>query len=71
MAAFDPELAQKPQVVAMSKADLPDVREAYPGLRAKFKKKKIDLMLMSAAARDGIDEVSYALWHALGEGRRK
>ena len=70
LSRFDPELAARPEIVVLSKADLPDVREAYPALRAKFKKKKIDLKLMSAAAREGIDEVSYALWRALGEARR-
>src|SRR5450432_1422035 len=29
LARFDPELAKRPQLVAMSKADLPEVREAY------------------------------------------
>ena len=32
LAKFDPELAKRPQIVALSKADLPDVREAYPKL---------------------------------------
>src|SRR6185312_1983564 len=30
---FDPELAKRPQIVAMTKADLPEVREAYETAR--------------------------------------
>ena len=70
LARFDPELATRPEVVALSKADLPDVREAYPSLKAKFKKKKIDLMLISAPTHEGVDAVVYALWRKLEEARR-
>jgi GTP-binding protein len=70
LSRFDPELAARPEIVAMSKADLPDVREAYPALRAKFRKKKIDLKLISAATHEGIDDLSYALYRALKEARR-
>jgi GTP-binding protein len=51
----------------MSKADLPDVQEAYPGLRKKFKKRGFDLKLLSAATGAGVREVLfelYALSHA-------
>src|SRR5690349_4547170 len=50
---FDPELATRPEVVALSKADLPEVREAYPALKTKFKKKKINLLLLSAPTHEG------------------
>ena len=63
LAAFDPELAARPTIVAMSKADLPDVREAYPKLRTKFKRKKIDLRLISAATGEGIKELVAELYH--------
>ena len=62
LARFDPELATRPEVVALSKADLPDVREAYPALKARFKKKKIDLKLMSAPTKAGVNDVLFALW---------
>ncbi|MGD0525330.1 MAG: GTPase ObgE [Polyangiaceae bacterium] len=67
LAKFDPALAERPQVVAMSKADLPDVKEAWPGLRKKFKKRGVDLKLVSAATGEGVREVLfelYALSHA-------
>jgi GTP-binding protein len=59
---FDPELAERPQVVAMTKADLPEVREAYARLKPRFAKKKIDLHLISAATGEGVRELSIELF---------
>ena len=69
LARFDPELAGRREIVALSKADLPEVREAYPRLRAAFRKKKIDLKLLSAPTREGVDDLCYALWRELQEAR--
>jgi GTPase len=52
---YSPELVERPEIVALSKADLPEVREAYPALRRRFKRAKIDLHLVSAATREGLD----------------
>jgi GTP-binding protein len=55
---FDPALAERPEVVAMSKADLPEVRAAYPELRARFLEELgVELQLVSAATHDGLDEL--------------
>src|ERR1700722_18342684 len=62
---FDPALAKRPQIVAMSKADLTDVREAYPKLKARFKRKKIDLHLVSAATGEGMKGLSIALYETV------
>jgi len=62
---FDPKLAKRPEVVALSKADLPEVREAYPPLKKAFAKKKIALHLLSAATGEGVREVLLALWKTL------
>lgn len=51
---FDPELAKRPEIVAMTKADLPEVREAYEAARKAFAKKKIALRLVSAATGEGV-----------------
>jgi GTP-binding protein len=66
---FDPELATRPEVVVLSKADLPEVREAYPALKAAFKKKKIDLKLISAPTHEAVNEVLFALWKEIGASR--
>ena len=51
---FDPALAKRPTIVAMTKADITEVREAYVKLKPKFAKKKIDLRLVSAATGEGV-----------------
>jgi GTP-binding protein len=58
---FDPGLAKRPTLVALSKADITEVRDAYPKLKARFKRKKIDLHLVSAATGEGVRELVYAL----------
>jgi len=65
---FDPELALRPTIVAMSKGDLPEVQEAYVKLKARFKRKKIDLRLVSAATGEGVRPLLNDLY-ALVKGR--
>ncbi|MCC6527220.1 MAG: GTPase ObgE [Polyangiaceae bacterium] len=58
LTAFDPALAERPELVALSKADLPEVREAYPELRARFRAELgIELWLLSSADRTGVREI--------------
>jgi GTPase len=71
LSRFDPELATRPEVVALSKADLPEVREAYPALRAKFKRKKIDLKLISAPTHENVNDVVFALWKEIQDARQR
>jgi GTP-binding protein len=67
---FDPELAARPQIVAMTKADLPEVQEAYAKLRPKFAKKKIDLKLVSSATGAGVRALAIDLYKLVsGKGR--
>jgi len=68
LAKFDPGLAARPQVVAMSKADLPEVREAWAQSKAAFAARGIDLKLVSAATGEGVREVVVALWKLLENG---
>jgi GTP-binding protein len=62
MEKFDPELAKRPQIVAMSKADLPEVQEAYKKAKPRFKRKKVDLLLVSAATGEGARELTVKLF---------
>lgn len=60
---FDPELAKRPELVVLSKSDIPEVREAYEDLKKTFaKKRKVDLHIVSAATGDGVRETTIALW---------
>lgn len=49
LALFDPELATKPQVVALNKMDLPDVQARWPQIEAGLKKQGYAPMAISAA----------------------
>src|SRR5262249_37024407 len=59
---YSPELAERPELVALSKADLPEVRAADPELKKGFRRAKIDLKLVSAATREGLDELVLEIW---------
>jgi GTP-binding protein len=67
LAKFDPDLARRPQIVAMSKGDLPDVQEAWTAAKRKFKKRGVDLKLVSAATGEGVREVLLALYGLVRE----
>ncbi|WP_394850630.1 GTPase ObgE [Pendulispora brunnea] len=58
---FDPELADRPTVVAMSKVDLPHVQEAFGPAKEHFRARNIDLLPVSAATGEGVREVLIAL----------
>jgi GTP-binding protein len=62
LAAFDSALAGRPQVVAMSKGDLPDAREAWKKAKRRFARRGIELLLVSAATGEGVREVLAALY---------
>jgi GTP-binding protein len=48
LALFDPELAQKPQVVALTKMELPDVQARWPEIKKILKKQGYSPMAISA-----------------------
>ena len=51
LSLFDPNLAKKPQIVALNKIDQPDVQEKLSELKKQFKKIKVELTTISALAR--------------------
>jgi GTP-binding protein len=65
LAKYDEGLAKRPQIVALSKADLPEAREAYPALRERFAARGIELHLVSAASGEGVPAVLEAAWKIL------
>jgi GTP-binding protein len=70
LAKFDPELAKRPQIVAMSKGDLPDVQDAWKAYKGKFKKRGVDLKLVSAATGEGVRDLLLALYTLVRRGAR-
>jgi GTP-binding protein len=55
--AYSPELAERPELVALSKGDLTEVKDAYPALKKRFARAKLALRLVSAATREGVPEL--------------
>jgi GTP-binding protein len=54
LALFDPDLAKKPQVVAVNKMDLPEVHSRWETIRRDLKKKNISAIEISAVARTNL-----------------
>lgn len=60
---FDEGLSSRPEVVALSQADRPEVQEAYPALRDEFRAQfGVELHLLSAVSRKGLSEMLNILW---------
>jgi GTP-binding protein len=51
---FDPALAERPALVALSKLDLPEVREAAPALAEALEARGFSLLPFSAATGEGV-----------------
>jgi GTPase len=57
MSLFDPNLARKPQVVALNKIDQPDVQARLDDIRKAMKARGVDLMTISALARTNVRDL--------------
>lgn len=65
LALFDQILAAKPQVVAINKLDLPQVKSRWLELEEQFRHLGLQPFAISALARDGLRELLYAAHKAL------
>lgn len=52
---YRPELAERPQVVALNKLDLPEAQENLDRLRREIPVDSVDLIPIAAATREGLD----------------
>jgi GTP-binding protein len=65
---YDPGMAEKPQIVAINKIDIPEVRERVPALRQAFVKMGYDQVYpISAATREGVNDLMWAVATKLRE----
>jgi len=71
LALYDPALAEKPQVVAIGKADLPETRERAKKEIDFFRRKKIEVFLISAVTGEGIDALTAAVVKKLKRNERE
>jgi len=68
---YGADLAQREEIVALTKADLPDVRDAYPNARDELAALGVDLHLVSAATHEGVDDLLALIWRRLAEIRNR
>lgn len=65
---FNPALAGKPQVVAFNKIDIPEVREAFPKVRDRLRKKGVgEVFPISALTVEGVQELMRRVLKTLEE----
>ncbi len=67
LALYSPTLAQKPQIVALNKLDLPDVQARYPDVQRALTEKTPRLYAISAATGQGVRELLRAVADRLAE----
>lgn len=59
---FNPELAEKPYVVAYNKMDLPEAYDNWTSFKEKLLTRGIEPFCMSAVKREGTHEVIFAAY---------
>ena len=67
LSLFDPNLATKPQLVALNKIDQPEVQERLKDIQKKFKKQKVELMTISGLARTNTRDLLIKAYQKLAE----
>jgi GTP-binding protein len=67
---YDPALAERAEIVVLSKVDLPSTRTRLGALRASFARRKVELLAMSSVTGQGVTEVLEAAFRALASARR-
>ena len=67
LSLFDPNLAKKPQIVALNKIDQPQVQERLADIQKEFKKRKVEFVTLSALARTNTRELLIQAHQKLAE----
>jgi len=67
LSLFDPNLAKKPQIVALNKIDQPEVQARLAGIERQFKQLNVEFMTISALARTNTRELLLRAYQALQE----
>ena len=67
LSLFDPNLAKKPQIVALNKIDQPDVQDKLVEIQKKFSELDVELMTISALARTNTRDLLIRAYQKLEE----
>lgn len=62
LSKYNHKLGGKPQIIVANKMDIPGAEEGYEALKSEFEPKGYKLIKLSAATRDGIEALKYAIW---------
>jgi GTP-binding protein len=62
-------LAEKPEIVAVTKMDLPSVSDAFSDLEKRFAARGVDLLPLCAPTRQGLQETLERLWETVHQSR--
>jgi GTP-binding protein len=68
--SFNPALAEKPQVVAINKMDLPESKDNFSQIREQFKKMGRELLPLSAVTGEGVKTLIAHVARLLPEGKK-
>lgn len=71
MALFDERLAEKPQVIALNKMDMPEARQREPEIRQRLAGEARPVFAVSAATREDIPALMDAILELLVAARKK
>ena len=67
LALFDPQLGHKPQVIAVNKMDLEEVRQRWPSLQRKLKRRGHTPIAISAVSGENTRELLFRAFRLLAE----
>jgi GTP-binding protein len=67
LALFDPRLAEKPQIVALNKIDLPEAQERWPAIQSALKQRGYEAFAISAVTGMNVRPVLYKAAQLLKE----
>jgi GTPase len=71
LAKYDPELAKRPQVVALSKLDVTETQDAYTEMKKTFAARGIELHAVSAVTGTGMKALLEVVWMLLSRAGAK
>jgi GTPase len=67
--AYSPELLDKPRVLVLTKADLPDTTAAVDDVKALAERESLPFFIISAVRGDGLSLLAYKLQEIVDQGR--
>lgn len=67
LALFDPDLLEKPQLIALNKIDLPQAQERWPAVEAEIKRHGYRVFAISAVTQTGVDDLVKIIGQTLAE----